>query len=650
MFERLIRLIQEERVSLFIGAGFSIEAQAPSVGELRDSILSQFDDKQQREEHKDDSLPDLANFFVEEICCGSRNSLIEILQQKFNFVPAKMDDHQALAKIPHFHNIFTTNYDTLLEDSYEAGDRLVIRKDVDCAYLDDSKPVRIFKIHGDFVNQDFVVITSQDYKDYFKKNPNPQMWDIVKREFLTKNILFIGYSLADSNILDIIRRISKAVNKNQKDMFLIAPGLKKSRQAQLRKMKVHYYDAYAADFLAALTKALQENIVKDFRHHKVSAETFSRFCHLHNIDPDISLKQDKDNVVVKYKPLGDKPLQQSINMTINDRCKEMFESGDFDRYGVIVKDSPLPQVPYMRFSGKDLLRCQHLVNGIVMNDEIAEVLVAPSLNNYPLTISIPSRNFFEKVVAKKYNPKKNKVVINIDCHIYKFELIAEAHEKTEKGTDLRFTFNFTFSETYTNNNEAIKWIDLIDAFYSGEDISIKEIYEQPFNTGEVIEESAKRYHHCKLYYENIKQIEMLSGVNFTTYNCFDEQRFATSCVVVAYLKHIPLNYSCPDGLKFSTEAKIAADFIEVAKRGQSVSVVSTECEQQEYSLNGRTFIIPYTFIIFNSCDVANVAMKENGYMKIDFQYKQDSFIKVFSDKPVSEEYPELKLLETDKKK
>ena len=79
-------------------------------------------------------------------------------------------------------------------------------------------------------------------------------------------------------------------------------------------------------------------------------------------------------------------------------------------------------------------------------------------------------------------------------------------------------------------------------------------------------------------------------------------------------------------------------------------MVSTECEQQEYSLNGRTFIIPYTFIIFNSCDVTNVAMKENGYMKIDFQYKQDSFIKVFSDKPVSEEYPELKLLETDKKK
>lgn len=38
-----------------------------------------------------------------------------------------------------------------------------------------------------------------------------------------KHILFIGYSLEDDNIIEIIKNISKAVNKNQKDMFLISP-------------------------------------------------------------------------------------------------------------------------------------------------------------------------------------------------------------------------------------------------------------------------------------------------------------------------------------------------------------------------------------------------------------------------------------------
>ncbi len=67
MFERLIKLVREEQVTLFIGAGFSIEANAPSVDMLRDAILSQFDDDQQREEHKNDSLAELSDFFVEEV-------------------------------------------------------------------------------------------------------------------------------------------------------------------------------------------------------------------------------------------------------------------------------------------------------------------------------------------------------------------------------------------------------------------------------------------------------------------------------------------------------------------------------------------------------------------------------------------------------
>lgn len=35
MFEKLIRLVRKAKVSLFIGAGFSIEANAPSVSKLK---------------------------------------------------------------------------------------------------------------------------------------------------------------------------------------------------------------------------------------------------------------------------------------------------------------------------------------------------------------------------------------------------------------------------------------------------------------------------------------------------------------------------------------------------------------------------------------------------------------------------------------
>lgn len=69
-FERLIKLIRRCEVTPFLGAGFSIEAKAPTVAELSSAILSEFDNDELRNEHKDDSLQDLTNFFVKEVCNG----------------------------------------------------------------------------------------------------------------------------------------------------------------------------------------------------------------------------------------------------------------------------------------------------------------------------------------------------------------------------------------------------------------------------------------------------------------------------------------------------------------------------------------------------------------------------------------------------
>ena len=173
-FERLIKLVRKCKVSPFLGAGFSIEAKAPSVDDLKTAILSEFDNEELRNEHKDDSLQDLTNFFVEEVCNGSRNQLIELLHEKFNFTPACMNDHNMLATIPHFKHIFTTNYDTLLEDSYPIAERNIVRNDKDCTYIQEKKTT-IFKIHGDFTDPDSVIITSNDYEQFFEEPINSWM-------------------------------------------------------------------------------------------------------------------------------------------------------------------------------------------------------------------------------------------------------------------------------------------------------------------------------------------------------------------------------------------------------------------------------------------------------------------------------------------
>ena len=645
MFERLIKLVREEKVSLFIGAGFSLKAGAPSARALCDAILSEFDNAKQREEYKDAWLADIANFYVEEVCSGSRNSLIELLQKQFSFEPTNLEDHQALAKIPHFHNIFTTNYDTLLESSYDKQDCQVIRKDADCTYIDETKPVRVFKIHGDFANQDFVIITSKDYQDYFKHNHTPQMWNVVKHEFLTKHILFIGYSLSDDNIINIIKHISKSVNKNQKDMFLIAPGINKSKQTQLKKMKVQYFDSVASDFFAELTKELDANIGMDFRHHKVPADTFSRYCNLHGFNPDIALKSKDDNDIVDFKPLPGNSLTQNLNFTIKGEMKDIIEEHDFETNGIIVKNMPFPNVPAIKIEGDNLIKCSYAINGVVVQNEISQILLFPVVEETEFNIRIPSRDFMEKIKAKKYNPKKGKAVYELDCHIYTLKISVELKEYSEKGAYFTYNFNYDFRDTYTDNSAAIKWIDLIAAFFSGEEVEMTAEAFPRINTKEI--DSFKKEHNFdnyKKYYQNIKRIELLTKQSFTEYYDCTEERYRISNTIMAFLTHQPITVHGKEPVKFSVEVNEQTDFAQNAKNEKNISIVSTEVGGKSYTLNGRTFPIPYTHTIFNSCSVTGIKKKRKK-VKVDFESLDKDYSILLSEKSADEEFPSMKFLD-----
>lgn len=645
--EHLVRLVRKEKVSLFIGAGFSLEAKAPSAWDLQQAILNELLSDAMKKEHAEDSLDVISQFFVEEVCEGSRAELMDLLKSQFEFEPECMDDHQALAAIPHFHNIFTTNYDTLLEDSYPKERCAVVKKDEDCVYID-SKPVRIFKVHGDFTNRDFVVITSQDYADLNRKKHNKLVWNEVMTTFTKNHVAFIGYSLSDKNVLNLLCSISKIVKRNKRQMFLIAPGFDDGNKKRLKNINVTYIDSTAKEFLDQLEKGIDENIGPDYRHHDVTEATFTKYCELRGFDPVVKRteQQKKNNDIVNYEPLPGHKLEHQIQMTIDAKYKELLENIDFEKNGVIVKNSPFPNIPFYHFSGKGLIKCAHSVNGLVMNNEIASVFVGPAVNDFPMTIKIPSRNFLEKVIAKSYSPRKGKAIIDLDCHVYDLKMIIEVKEKNEFGTRLTTTFNFTFKDSYNDNEMAIRWIDLVCAFYSKEDITIKEISKVPFNASNGTGNNFNNhFNEFKEYYENIKQIELLSDIDFAVYNGCTEESYKKSCIIVSYLKHEPVLISCPNGLDFSTESKFAEDFMTHIDDDKTMLVVSTEDGQKTFTLNDKSFVIPYTHNIFNSCVVRNVKKKDDGLMKVDFHYGAKYFAKLYSNKTVDEEFPELKMLE-----
>lgn len=642
-FERLIKLVRKCKVSPFIGAGFSLEAKAPSVAELKTAILAEFDNEELRNQHQEDSLQNMTNFFVEDICNGSRNQLIEILKERFNFIPACMNDHSMLAKIPHFKHIFTTNYDTLLEDSYPQADRNVVRNDKDCTYIQDNRTT-IFKVHGDFTDPDTIVVTSNDYKKFLKKPVNSKLWDLTKTEFLTKNVLFIGYNLYDDNIIEIIKHISKAVGKNKKEMFLIVPRINDSRKKQLKKLGVTYYEAYASEFLNELQTELKANISKDFRHGDVPAEVYTKFCNFHDFTPDILMPPDGENQINDFKPLGNKTIEQQIKFTVDDAYKDIINNMDFEKYGVIVDNPVFPAIPQIEFKGKHLLNCIHSVNGIVINDEISAVFVMPVPKDRALTIRIPSRDFIERITGKAYALNKQKVVFDVDFHIYTLKLMVSINEGASVDRKYNVDFTFKSKKYYTDNSLAIKWIDFISAFFSGEDVYIKEISNTPFNSHNTAKKVDHNFEKYKEYYDNIRQIELMTGEKFSKYYDWSEHAYNVSRILVSYLKHEPVIINCPGGVKFSAEVTLLSDFAENVKENELISAVSTDADVS-FMLNDKTFMIPYRHSIYNQCKVEKMDSKGNNKIDAEFYYESNKYYVLYSDKSSFEEFPSLKSLD-----
>ena len=169
-----------------------------------------------------------------------------------------------------------------------------------------------------------------------------------------------------------------------------------------------------------------------------------------------------------------------------------------------------------------------------------------------------------------------------------------------------------------------------------------EISSSSFNLGtNHSEEIRHNYNDYKKYYEFIKYIEMNSNVKFQTYNKCSERNLTVAYYIVSFLEHKPINIRCKGGVEFSTKNLICDDgFVECAKNKQHVTIVSTDNKEKHFSLNGHTFIIPYTHNVFSSCTVTKIKKGRKGMMEADIKFDGDYYMVLFSSKPTIDSFLE----------
>ena len=200
----LCRDLQPSRTILLFGSGSSIPSGAPSTPELSKAICDQFG----IEYDNTLSLAEIA-------------TLVEIRRPRRElilFVESKLRDltpTRGLLNLPLYDwkDIVTTNYDDLIEKSYQRSSRPLNVNASNYDFGDDHNAPHLYKIHGTLKedrstgHRSSMILTSGDYDNATQYRE--QVFDRIIHETSRNDVVVIGHSLADPDLNTVLNEAAR---------------------------------------------------------------------------------------------------------------------------------------------------------------------------------------------------------------------------------------------------------------------------------------------------------------------------------------------------------------------------------------------------------------------------------------------------------
>lgn len=224
----LAQKLSENQLVLFVGAGLSHLAPHKNAGEHRIPLWNGL--SQSVAEHFGFKLQDFDNspldLFDAVVHQHSRGELEAIVTSSLDNHDYELSDaHNALATLP-WHKIVTTNYDGLLPRLFAEPYPVV-----DEASYDRIHQAKIIQIHGKLPQPH--TLTRDDYRNWVNKNPRAA--HALQNFFLNYTVLFVGYSLSDPHLDEILALVRDWTQDRVKRHYGLFWELPKTKQDLLDK-------------------------------------------------------------------------------------------------------------------------------------------------------------------------------------------------------------------------------------------------------------------------------------------------------------------------------------------------------------------------------------------------------------------------------
>ena len=256
--ETYVQALHDQTAAIFAGAGLSIPAGLVNWKELLKEIASDIG----LDVDKEEDLVTIAQFHVNER--GGRHRINQALIQEFAARSKLTTNHDLLASLP-IKTYWTTNYDSLIEDSLKAHAKTpdVKRTTENLATTVPRRDAVVYKMHGDVAHPEQAVITKDDYESY--ESRRHLFSTALQGDLVSKTFLFIGFSFNDPNLNYILSRIRVLLGENRREHYCLL------RRVQRKDFTTNAEYQYA--------RAKQELQVRDLRRYGIMGLLVDDYSH-----------------------------------------------------------------------------------------------------------------------------------------------------------------------------------------------------------------------------------------------------------------------------------------------------------------------------------------------------------------------------------
>ncbi|HHA2045863.1 TPA: SIR2 family protein [Enterobacter cloacae] len=195
-----VKDLEEGTAAVFAGAGLSRTCGYVNWSDLLREIADELGLSIELEH----DLISVAQYHV-----NLKNSSIGLARkilEEFSEQAEPSEAHQILARLP-ITTYWTTNYDTLIEDSLKKNYRVadVKRKTDDLITTRPKRDAVVYKMHGDVDSPAAAVLYKSQYEQYYKTHEG--FVTALSGDLISKTFLFIGFSFTDPNLDYILSRL-----------------------------------------------------------------------------------------------------------------------------------------------------------------------------------------------------------------------------------------------------------------------------------------------------------------------------------------------------------------------------------------------------------------------------------------------------------